>query len=727
MEFLSLSATFGRLKQDTLSLSPGLNVIEAANESGKSTWMAFIKVMLYGLNTRDRGSLADKNRYMPWDGSAMQGSMDLLHNGKAITVVRDTARTGIPMGAFSASYRDTSESVPGLTSSLLGETLLGVPQEVFERSAFIRQSGISIDQAPALEQRITSLITSGEEDSSFSDAADRLRRQLNRRRYNRTGLLPQLETEIDSLEATLEEVRSLEDTVRSLEEEQTALREQEKHLLHQLDLCDAAENAHRLSRLNEALDALSDAKVRYDALASRVASLPGKDELSNISEDLTAAEAMIGAVRAARNRVQECTAALDAEQQKLSAHPFAPLPPEQTEQVRAPQPYHTRGGAVVPILSGILCAALFPVLYWIVHLSLSLSLGAVLVCGGALLILNVLLSFRRQKRSAEITAQHQAEFREELAAYTILYGNAERARAVLESATQSYNALAAEHRSHLEKAMKRVSGFGSVDSVDAARRSIQQAIALHSSLQEAAQRRHQAQLRYDLLAETAPQTDFLPGTSPELSRTEAEARLAPVTAALEKLTQQLHTLQGRISAQGDTASLRATLEQKRSERETLRKEHDALTLALEVLTDANTILQTRFSPALGEKAANIFTKLTKEKYNKVLLDRKMVPSARQSGDALPHAVTSLSQGAADQLYLAVRLAVCDMVLPKEKCVPICLDDALVTFDDDRMAAALDYLVELSETRQILLFTCQKREQAYLRSAHPGKYHSVTLS
>ena len=92
----------------------------------------------------------------------------------------------------------------------------------------------------------------------------------------------------------------------------------------------------------------------------------------------------------------------------------------------------------------------------------------------------------------------------------------------------------------------------------------------------------------------------------------------------------------------------------------------------------------------------------------------------------PHEAALLSQGAADQLYWAVRLAISDMVLPAENAVPIVLDDALVNFDDGRMAAALDYLVELSKTRQILLMTCQSREAAYLAKAHPGKFHHIQL-
>lgn len=93
---------------------------------------------------------------------------------------------------------------------------------------------------------------------------------------------------------------------------------------------------------------------------------------------------------------------------------------------------------------------------------------------------------------------------------------------------------------------------------------------------------------------------------------------------------------------------------------------------------------------------------------------------------LPRQAALLSQGTADQLYLAVRLAICQMVLPAEQAAPILLDDALVTFDDKRLAAALDYLAELGAERQILLFTCQSREARCLRETSPGKFRVITL-
>ena len=51
MKIRKMRATFGKLQNDTLSFHDGLNVIFAPNESGKSTWCAFISAMLYGIDS----------------------------------------------------------------------------------------------------------------------------------------------------------------------------------------------------------------------------------------------------------------------------------------------------------------------------------------------------------------------------------------------------------------------------------------------------------------------------------------------------------------------------------------------------------------------------------------------------------------------------------------------------------------------------------------------------
>ena len=80
--------------------------------------------------------------------------------------------------------------------------------------------------------------------------------------------------------------------------------------------------------------------------------------------------------------------------------------------------------------------------------------------------------------------------------------------------------------------------------------------------------------------------------------------------------------------------------------------------------------------------------------------------ATPSGSPEGHSASYLSAGTVDQLYLAVRLAMCRLTLPD---APLLLDDVLTNFDDRRAELALDCLLELAQERQILLFTCHSRE------------------
>ena len=61
-------ATFGKLEHAVLELEPGLNILHAPNEWGKTTWCAFLSAMLYGLDTRAKAggkTLPEKERYAP--------------------------------------------------------------------------------------------------------------------------------------------------------------------------------------------------------------------------------------------------------------------------------------------------------------------------------------------------------------------------------------------------------------------------------------------------------------------------------------------------------------------------------------------------------------------------------------------------------------------------------------------------------------------------------------
>ena len=179
MRIYKMTATFGKLEHATLELKPGLNVITAPNEWGKSTWCAFLLAMLYGLDTRAKTTkniLADKERYAPWSGSPMAGRIDLHWNGRDITIERRT-KGRKPLGEFQAYETESGLPVTELTAANCGSVLLGVEQSVFRRAGFIRHADLPVTQDEALRRRLNDLVTTGDESGQADRLAGKLREQ----------------------------------------------------------------------------------------------------------------------------------------------------------------------------------------------------------------------------------------------------------------------------------------------------------------------------------------------------------------------------------------------------------------------------------------------------------------------------------------------------------------------------------------------------------------------
>ena len=245
---------------------------------------------------------------------------------------------------------------------------------------------------------------------------------------------------------------------------------------------------------------------------------------------------------------------------------------------------------------------------------------------------------------------------------------------------------------------------------------LSRALKLGHDLDLARQKVAERQLRLsDLTAQGAKAAEGTEGpAAPARTREETERMLAAACAQLEQVDRELNQILGRQRAMGDPAGLSARQEQLREQLERKQGEYAAIDTALEALARANTRLRERFSPELNRRAGEYLSRLTGGKYDRLTLNRELEGAAAQAGDPMTRSVLYLSQGTVDQLYLAVRLAVCDLCLPKRP--PIVLDDALADFDDGRAAQGLALLRELAEEQQVLLFTCHGREREQLKGA-----------
>ena len=162
MKILKMRASFGKLKGE-LDLQGGMNLLTLPNEEGKSTWTAFIIAMFYGIDTKERSSqlnagLPAKERYRPWSGDPMEGSIDLEWKGRRITIERKSTPKA-PMSIFRAYETESGKELGALSGENCGRTLCGVERSVFERTAFIRQLGMSVNGDDALEKRLGALVS----------------------------------------------------------------------------------------------------------------------------------------------------------------------------------------------------------------------------------------------------------------------------------------------------------------------------------------------------------------------------------------------------------------------------------------------------------------------------------------------------------------------------------------------------------------------------------------
>ncbi|MGN0985696.1 MAG: ATP-binding protein [Candidatus Enterenecus sp.] len=215
--------------------------------------------------------------------------------------------------------------------------------------------------------------------------------------------------------------------------------------------------------------------------------------------------------------------------------------------------------------------------------------------------------------------------------------------------------------------------------------------------------RHCQERLDDLYAQGGREYDTLEFLrQPVRSAAETAARLRAVEGEAARWQSQLDQATGALRA--DPLALEARREELTAQLARRTEELGALTLALDALDAANAALRERFSPTLNREAAAIFSRLTGGKYDQLTLSRDF--SALAGGSNTAHSALYLSAGTVDQLYLAVRLALCRLTLPG---APILLDDALCAFDDQRMELALDCLRDMAGERQILLFTCHSRE------------------
>ena len=701
MRIHSMTATFGKLEGQSLTLKPGLNRIHAPNEWGKSTWCAFLMAMLYGVDTRaksTRGNLADKDHYAPWSGSPMSGRMELDWQGRNITIERST-RGRIPLGCFRAYETETGAEVPELTAENCGQMLLGVERSVFQRSGFIRLSDLPVSGDDALRRRLNALVTTGDESGDGARLEQGLKELKNRCRYNRSGLLPQAEQERDTLREMLRELESLgiqQEKLTRLSEEN---RQRQAKLQNHMAALDYEAAQTDAVRVEQAQQAWAAARERLEMLEEACTQVSRREE----------AEHQLELLEHHREQLH------DFQMRQQSA----PLPPELPKVPRAFVGMEPEEAVEEAQDDALLLEALDSPVWWI----LLLLSGVILLSGFVLLglgvpalgaigaILSLVLAgqglVKKRSQDTERTELFRKYGSENPEAWVRLAKNYEITVSRHRQARQDYRisreALAARGE-ELKRQHTQLCGIRSIDEAEAFWREQLRPWRERSDAEAEVRR---AQERYETLKAMArPMPE--PAEQDDLTVTREETTAALQEALLEQqqLQNRLGEIRGRMVSLGSEPEIRRKLYRLETRIGDLEQTYAALMLAQKTLGRASAELQRRFAPRIAEKARSLMARMTGGRYDRIRLDSDLSLQAGAAGETTLRDALWRSEGTMDQLYLSLRLAVAEELTAD---APLVLDDALVRFDEERLAAVLEILAEIAEEKQVIVFSCQKRE------------------
>ena len=702
-----MTATFGKLSRQILALEPGFNIIEAPNEWGKSTWCAFLMAMLYGIDTGSRnkaGFLADKEHYAPWSGEPMSGSMTFLWKDQKITLERQN-KGRVPLGQVRAFETETGVPVPELEITAPGQVLLGVERSVFARAGFLRLSEMPVTEDESLRRRLNELVTTGDESGASDDLAQKLKDLKNKCRFNKKGVLPELEMKREELEGKLQQIDALKGQIAGLLQQQEALQEQISRLENHKQALVYNEQLGYSRKMAAAQVNLDNAKQALSQAEGACRELPPEDA---IRRDLVNLQ-----------QLRETRDALHAQVQLL---PPLPQIPQSPDAFRGKDPAKVAADARLDgkVLRQLENDRKKPIPYILGGVLTALAVGLAVIgqrvpffiCAGVLLFLGVILFIcgaKKQKKldkqiadllnryrgiapedweqEAERYAAAQWEYQENLTA-------AERQRVELNRALDEISEKTAA-----------VTGGQTPAQFEALCRTQLQAYTL---LEEKQRLLRQAEDVVQALSgagkEVAPPqfADTLQDSMEETGR-----KLSQAGAQRQLLHQRLGQCQGQMDALGQREDLQGQISQIQGRIQKLELHYRALVRAQETLQQATQELQRRFAPRISQRAQELFSRLTYGRYSRLSLCQDLSLEAGAEGENTLRSTLWRSEGTVDQLYLALRLAVAEELTPD---APLVLDDALVRFDDTRLKAALEILAEEAAHKQVILFTCQSREK-----------------
>ncbi len=136
----------------------------------------------------------------------------------------------------------------------------------------------------------------------------------------------------------------------------------------------------------------------------------------------------------------------------------------------------------------------------------------------------------------------------------------------------------------------------------------------------------------------------------------------------------------------------------------------SVNLVKQIIKELSDEIKYEFAPKLNDEISKVIEKITKGKYNDIRLDRDIDIKMFDTTTKTFQSIKNYSAGTIDQIYLSMRIGINKTI--SDGIYPFIFDDSFVNYDYHRLGEVLGMISEeaLASKRQVLLFTCQTREE-----------------
>ncbi|MBQ4523198.1 MAG: AAA family ATPase [Lachnospiraceae bacterium] len=806
--------SFGGLKDVTLELKPGFTNIVWENEAGKSTIMAFIKMMFY--SKVPGGSDISKNlrkKYLPWDESKMEGAIEFQVGDDSYRLEKSFGKTAAG-DKVHLIHLNSAKDMKVAKDVEIGQQFLDMDLAAFEKTIFIQNTGMisGSGEKDSVAEKILNLSNGMEEEVSMEQVLKRLltAKEDLVSKSGRTGelvrrkeMMENLEQERNRLIAREEEQREvtalieekkqraketaqkiqkikellgvykIKELLQYSEEEEVAVKKKEEYWKKHLFV--TKEHKERCQELKEWLakeEAVMETQRRnlQELNEQQGEKIKRRNEMQRDfepeGEEIKTKEMQQLKQRLAQIKQEqildlEKEKGLDYDSMQQGESSALQEMQEKIANIKKEKDEAASKGKKMVLMSVVLLL-LGGVLFSVSSLAgtVVLAVAVMILCFGIgkgiktrawnaeLEALKAEMNAQEEKEAKQRKLRKQAyeEKKEELhrRKQEWIQEEAELNRKLEEGygwlskwqvKKEQMMALDLEIQGLTEK----IKGLehknsGNMEEIQQRRAELSSIFGLYhvSEISELEQRMKQQQLLEEEIsgkrlkvetlyaafgmermsiqelrkriqeAEAGYRKDEL-----ESSQNEWKQRLDELQYEYETLLQEQNELYKKCQKlEQNPEDLEQRIKELKAENQDMEQYYDAVRIAYEAMNETTQEIRQSFGPKLNEKTAGYFRALTNDAYEDVLVQSDYGIMALKKGDVSYHSYKYLSQGTIDQAYLALRLALIEIISEEMagQRLPLFLDDIFMQYDEPRRKSGVAFLKEYAKEGQVILFT-----------------------